>query len=113
MVGEQCTTCHGPANPPSSYGAHIPPGAATGWHMPPPEKRLVFVGVAPRALCEQIKDPARNGGKDLAALRAHLDDPLVTWGWDPGIGRAPIPLPREQFEQAFATWSAAGGPCPE
>ena len=47
----------------------------TGWRMPKPEQRLVFVGVAPGALCEQIKDPARNGGKDMAALRAHLDDP--------------------------------------
>src|SRR5436190_5359905 len=24
MVGEECTTCHGPANPPSNYGVHIP-----------------------------------------------------------------------------------------
>ena len=87
MVGERCTTCHGPANPPDSYGAHSPPGAPTGWRMPTPEDRLVFVGVAPGALCEQVKDPARNGGKDMAALRAHLDDPLVTWAWAPGLGR--------------------------
>ena len=112
-VGEQCTTCHGAANPPPTYGTHIPPGAATGWRMPPPENKMVFVGATPHALCEQIKNPATNGNRDLAALRHHLDDPLVTWGWHPGNGRAAIPLPREQFEQAFATWSAAGGPCPE
>jgi ATP-dependent Clp protease ATP-binding subunit ClpB len=40
--------------------------------MPPPDMRLVFVGMAPRALCEQLKDPARNGGKDMAALRAQF-----------------------------------------
>ena len=33
-VGAECTTCHGPANPPSNYGDHIPPGVSQGWHMP-------------------------------------------------------------------------------
>jgi hypothetical protein len=112
MVGMECATCHGPANPPSNYGAHVPPGYINGWHMPPPEQKLVFVGVAPGALCEQIKDPARNGGKDMAKLRAHLDDPLVTWGWSPGFGRAPVSTPRDKFLEAWETWARAGAPCP-
>jgi len=111
-VGAECTTCHGPANPPSAYGMHIPPGNTKGWRMPAPEMKLVFVGVAPHDLCEQIKDPARNGGKDMAALREHLDDPLVTWGWSPGFGRAPVSVPREQFLGAWETWARAGAPCP-
>jgi hypothetical protein len=113
MVGERCTTCHGPQNPPDSYGAHTPPGAPTGWRMPKPDERLVFVGVAPGALCAQIKDPAHNGGKDMAALRTHLDDPLVTWGWSPGFGRAPIPVTRQAFLDAWTTWANAGTPCPQ
>jgi len=113
MVGERCTTCHGPINPPDSYGAHTPPGVATGWRMPPPEQRLVFVGVAPGALCEQIKDPARNGGKDMAALRTHLDDPLVVWAWTPGAGRTPPPVGRQAFLDAWTTWAGAGAPCPK
>ena len=112
MAGAECSTCHGPANPPSNYGLHVPPGNIKGWHMPTPELKLVFVGVAPGALCEQIKDPARNGGKDMAALRVHLDDPLVVWGWDPGFGRAPVPIPREEFLAAWETWARAGAPCP-
>jgi len=111
-VGEECATCHGPANPPSAYGAHVPPGSAEAWHMPSEDLKLVFVGVAPRALCEQLKDPARNGGKDMAALRAHLDTPLVTWGWSPGFGRAPVSVPRERFLEAWETWARAGAPCP-
>jgi hypothetical protein len=103
MVGERCTTCHGPSNL----------GAPTGWRMPTPEEHLTFVGVAPRALCEQVKDPARNGGKDAHALREHIDDPLVTWGWNPGNGRTAIPVPREAFVTAWTTWMAAGFPCPE
>ncbi len=113
MVGAECTTCHGPVNPPDSYGEHTPPGVATVWHMPKPEERLVFVGVAPRALCEQIKDPDRNGGKDMAALRVHLDDPLVVWGWNPGFGRTPVPTPHAAFVAAWETWAAAGAPCPD
>ena len=112
MVGEECTTCHGPANPPTNYGNHIPPGSAEGWHMPGPNMKLVFVGVAPHALCEQLKNPATNGGKDMAALRAHLDTSLVQWGWNPGFGRAPVPTPRDKFIAAWETWAQAGAPCP-
>lgn len=111
-VGEECATCHGPANPPSNYGLHVPPGASEGWHMPKHDEKLVFVGLAPRALCEQVKDPARNGGKDMAALRKHLDSSLVTWGWSPGFGRAPVPTPYATFVSAWETWAAAGAPCP-
>lgn len=111
-VGAECTTCHGPANPPSNYGLHIPPGVEVGWHMPHPDQKLVFVGVSPHDLCEQVKDPARNGGKDMAALRVHLDDPLVQWGWDPGFGRAPVTTPRAEFLAAWEAWAAAGAPCP-
>ena len=113
MPGAECTTCHGPANPPSNYGAHVPPGVSQGWHMPKPDQQLVFVGVSARALCEQVKDPARNGGKDMAALRAHLNDPLVTWGWSPGFGREPVSVPYATFIQAWETWAAAGAPCPD
>lgn len=113
MVGAECSTCHGPANPPSAYGAHVPPGSVKNWRMPPPEMKSVFVGVAPGELCRQIKDPARNGNRDMNALRMHLDDPLVTWGWEPGFGRAPIPISRDTFLDAWQHWVIAGAPCPE
>src|SRR5882672_5102243 len=50
-VGEECTTCHGPANPPSAYGARVPPGSEELWRMPEEHTKLVFVGLAPHALC--------------------------------------------------------------
>lgn len=111
-VGERCTTCHGAANPPASYGTHIPPGTAVGWRMPPPDNKMVFVGASPHDLCEQIKNPDKNGHRDLAGLQHHFDDPLVTWGWSPGNGRAPIPVSRPDFEKAFKTWTLADAPCP-
>jgi hypothetical protein len=112
MVGAECTTCHGKANPPDSYGVHTPPGTSVAWHMPPPAMKMVFVGKSPSELCQQLKDPATNGGKDAAALRAHLDDPLVVWGWAPGRGRTPVSIPRADFLAAFETWIGSAMPCP-
>jgi hypothetical protein len=111
-TGLACATCHGKANAPASYGTHQPPGVSTEWRLPPPEHKMVFEGVSSHALCEQLKDPRRNGGKDLAALVHHVsDDPLVLWGWAPGFGRKPVPVPHAEFVRAFKTWTDAGAPC--
>jgi hypothetical protein len=108
-----CSTCHGKANPPDSYGAHQPPGVSTDWHLPPPDMKMVFVGRSPKDLCEQLKDPQRNGGKDMAALVHHVSsDPLVLWGWAPGFGRKPVSISHADFVAAFQRWANAGGPCP-
>jgi len=108
----ECSTCHGEQNPPASYGTHVPPGAPN-WHLPPPETKMVFIGVSPAQLCATIKDKAATGGKDLHAMLAHnRDDKLVAWGWNPGLGRNPVPIPREQFVAAFKAWMDLGAPCP-
>jgi hypothetical protein len=110
--GLACATCHALANPPASYGAHMPPGVSTGWRLPPPEHKLVFAGMASGPLCEQLKDAKRNGGKDMAALFKHVSsDPLVLWGWSPGYGRPPVPIAHDDFVKAFKTWMDAGAPC--
>lgn len=109
--GLQCTTCHGEANPPASFGAHVPPGAP-GWHLPPPDKKMVFINLSSGALCKNLKDPAKNGGKSLADLDKHVSsDKLVLWGWNPGVGRAPVPIPHATFVAKFREWIAAGAPC--
>lgn len=111
--GAHCGTCHGKANPPDSYGLHQPPGVSTDWHLPPPDMKMVFVGRSSKELCEQIKDPRRNGGKDMAALVQHVSsDPLVLWGWAPGFGRKPVAVPHADFVAAFTRWAKAGAPCP-
>ena len=113
LPGEQCATCHGKANLPDSYGAKQPPGVSSEWHLPPPDMKMVFVGLSSRALCEQLKDPARNGHKDLAGLVKHVDtDPLVLWGWAPGLGRKPVSTPHADFVAAMKRWTAAGQGAP-
>jgi hypothetical protein len=113
VTGLECDACHGDANPPASYGPHAPPGISTGWRLPPPDTKMVFEGLDASALCEQLKDPARNGGKDLDALVHHVStDPLVLWGWAPGHGRTPVPVAHADFVAAFKSWASAGAPCP-
>ncbi len=107
-----CTGCHGTSNLPPSYGLHVPPGAPN-WHLPPPETKMVFLAVPPAELCARIKDQAFTGGKDLRAMFVHLrDDQLVAWGWEPGQGRKPPPVSKEQLVAAFQQWMNLGAPCP-
>jgi hypothetical protein len=69
-------------------------------------------------LCAQLKDPARNGGRDLQALLHHIEtEPLVLWAWDPGTrlngeARTTPPLGHEEFVDTFVRWIDAGAPCP-
>lgn len=104
----RCTACHQAAN---SAVLHAPPGAPD-WRMPPPRTPMAWQGLPPEALCESVKDPARNGGRSLAALEDHLrSDPIVGWGFDPGPGRQPPALSRGELVARFAAWRAAGAPC--
>src|SRR5215831_8940826 len=43
--GLPCSTCHGTANPPASWGEHMPPGAPS-WRLPPPQRKMVFIGLS-------------------------------------------------------------------
>ena len=112
VPGLRCQACHAAENPPASYGPNMPPGAPS-WHLPPANRKMVFIGLSKADICATIKDPARNGGKDLAALLEHVShDKLVLWGWDPGVGRAPVSVPHDQFVAATKTWIDGGAPCP-
>jgi len=113
VPGLSCSACHGTRNPPVSYGANMPPGAPS-WKLPPPSRKMVFINLSAAELCATIKDPKRNGNKDFAALLKHVShDGVVLWGWSPGVGRAPVSIPHEEFVAAFKTWLDAGAPCPE
>ncbi len=106
-----CSACHGAANNPSSS---VP--GAPGWALAPVE--MDWTGLDAAALCRAVTDPVRNGGRDPAALGAHMTvDPLVQWGWTPGThadgtARTTPPLPQAGFHQAVRTWLDAGAPCP-
>lgn len=103
-----CSTCHQSEN---TETAHAPPGAKD-WRMPPPKTKMAWLGLTLPALCETLKDPARNGGRSLAALEEHLrEDPFVHWAWSAGPGRRPPRLTHDELVARFVEWRAAGAPC--
>jgi hypothetical protein len=97
-VGMRCYTCHGQQN----YDpAHIP--GHPEWHLAPIE--MAWQGKTLGQICEQIKDRARNGGRDMVALiaqglasrgrtRSRARDSTAVWGIDQGLGRYRRHLPK-------------------
>ncbi len=107
--GVWCSTCHQTAN---LRGPHMPPGAP-GWQLPTRDMPMVFEGETPRELCLHFKDPAKNGGRTLEEVLEHVQTaPLVLWGWNPGEGRAPVPIPHREFVKDMAEWIKKGAVCP-
>lgn len=103
-----CSTCHAQTN---SDEPHGPPGAPI-WMLAPVQ--MVWWEQSSKQICEQVKDPKRNGGRDLKAIAHHIkEDALVHWGWTPGPGREPAPYSAEETAHFVELWEAAGAPCPE
>jgi hypothetical protein len=105
-IGMRCTSCHGPAN--------FDPGRIPGhpqWHVAPIE--MAWVGKSLGEICEQIKDPKRNGGKSMAELVHHMaEDSLVGWAWAPGPARKPAPGTQKDFGELIKAWADSGAVCP-
>jgi hypothetical protein len=107
VVGMECTSCHQDRNQELTF---VP--GAPHWALAPIE--MAWVGKTAHDICEQMKDPKRNGGKSLAQIVEHnTHDQLVGWGWKPGNGREPVPGTQEQFGAIVAAWVETGAECPE
>jgi hypothetical protein len=109
--GIKCVACHQAANvrTPGLSIRSIP--GHPHWHLAPAS--MAWQGKSLEEICVQIKDPARNGGFDLAKLHHHMaDDPLVGWAWHPGEGRKPAPGTQQLFGQLIQAWIATGAACP-
>lgn len=73
--GLPCNACHRAAN----YEESGVPGHPD-WHLAPAS--MAWAGRSLGEICRQIKDPALNGGRDMAALLHHMsEDSLVGWSW--------------------------------
>ncbi|WP_105423233.1 Isoquinoline 1-oxidoreductase subunit [Neorhizobium sp. T25_27] len=113
LPGMQCTTCHSAENTPVVGQADtiksIPGNPA--WHLAPIE--MAWVGKSLGQICQQIKDPGRNGGKTMDQIVEHMaHDELVGWGWNPGAGREPVPGTQAEFGELISAWVKSGAACP-
>lgn len=106
--GVKCSTCHQDRNLP---GIHMPPGAPD-WGLPSPEMPMIWEGLTDHQLCELFKDPNQNGHRSVEQIVEHMHTPLVLWGWNPGEGRTPIPVPEKLFLSAVEQWASTGAACP-
>ncbi len=103
----RCDACHRDANQPL---AELP--GAPHWSLAP--RSMGWEGLDDHALAAALRDPATNGGRSLDDVLRHVtEDPLVLWGWDPGPGRSPVPVPHDAFVDALRTWIEGGAPSPE
>jgi hypothetical protein len=107
-----CLTCHHERNftltERASYKS-IP--GSPNWHLAPLE--MAWQGKSPADICEQMKDPRRNGGRNLEALLDHIaNDDLVGWGWRPGEGREPAPGSQRALAELVRAWIDSGAQCP-
>lgn len=102
----RCSVCHGDAN--------FDPGRMPGhpeWHLAPAS--MAWSGKTLAEICEQIKDPARNGGRKVEDLIHHIgEDTLVGWAWAPGFGRSPAPGTQQQAGALVEAWVRTGAACP-
>ena len=109
--GMRCSTCHGSEN--FAYTT-AETGSIPGhevWLLAPDS--MGWIGLSVAEICEQIKDPERNGDRTLEELHEHnAEDGLVGWGWHPGDGREPAPGSQELFGQLTRAWIDTGAHCP-
>ncbi len=108
--GLKCAACHGEANNPASG---VP--GAQDWSLAP--LRMGWEGLTASDRCRHLKDVARNGGRNGAAVIDHLKTPIVTWAWAPGEDahgrrRATPMLSYGEFIKAATTWVRTGQACP-
>jgi len=89
----------------------MPPGAP-GWHLPTPRETMIWEGLSDRQLCELFKNSAANGHRSVDEIVRHMNTPLVLWAWHPGEGRAPVPMPQDEFLAKVKEWAASGAACP-
>lgn len=108
VAGLKCSACHQDHN---LQGEHMPPGAP-GWHLPATREPMIWEGLSDRQLCELFKDPAANGHRSVDEIVQHMNTPLVLWGWHPGEGRTPVPMPENEFLAKVKEWASRGAACP-
>ncbi len=109
-----CSTCHMQSTVPNDI-AHGAPHTGHAWMLAPVE--FAWFGKSSAEICEQMSDPARNGGRDGDGLVQHIIhdaeiEAFIVWGFNPGGGREAAPGSMQEHLDDMVLWTAAGMPCP-
>lgn len=109
-----CQTCHTTKDEDwenANTMPHAAPRVAMFWQLAPVEAD--WFGRTSVEICEQLRNPDLNGGRDMLALAEHLDHDLILhWAWNPGGGREPAPYSLQEHVDDILVWGVAGMPCP-
>lgn len=104
-----CSTCHAQREGINDM-PHAAPQVAMTWRLAPVEAE--WFGKSSNEVCNQLRDPARNGDRDVMAIAQHLDHDLILhWAWQPGGGREPAPYSLQEHVNDVLAWGVAGQPC--
>lgn len=113
VPGLPCAACH------SDHNFTLAAGEASyrsipghpRWGLAPIE--MAWEGKSIGDICRQVKDPARNGGRNLSLLHDHIaSDDLVGWAWYPGEGRQAAPGTQKELGDLVQAWIDSGADCP-
>ena len=105
-----CSTCHAYRESLNDT-PHAAPQVAADWRLAPVEAE--WFGKSSDEICNQLRDPDRNGDRTLLELAEHLDhDVILHWAWTPGGGREPAPYDLQSHVNDILAWGVAGFPCP-
>ena len=105
-----CSTCHALRETGLNNVPHAAPQVAMDWRLAPVEAE--WFGKSSVEICNQLRDPERNGDRDHLDLASHLDHDLILhWAWNPGGGREPAPHSLQQHVNDILAWGVAGFPC--
>ena len=105
-----CSTCHAQRSEGGNNAPHMAPQVAADWRLAPVEAE--WFGKSSDEICNQLRDPARNGDRDMIDLASHLDhDVILHWAWNPGGGREAAPYSLQEHVDDILIWGVAGMPC--
>ncbi|MCV6594535.1 MAG: hypothetical protein OIF48_16395 [Silicimonas sp.] len=104
-----CATCHAVRESLNDV-PHAAPQVAMDWQLAPVEAE--WFGKSSVEICNQLRDPERNGGRGFLELAEHLDHDLILhWAWNPGGGREAAPYSLQEHVNDMLAWGVAGFPC--
>ena len=102
-----CMSCHFGS---TSDTPHSAPGVDAIWQLAPVEAE--WFGKSSDYICNQLRDPERNGDRTYLEIANHLDhDVILHWAWEPGGTREPAPYSLQSHVNDILTWGVAGMPC--